>query len=228
MDFFTTIGAISSAVTIAEQKNKINKNISKILHFVKNGTCRIIVFGAGGTGKTTLSKILSNNEVSDFTYNETPNIEKVKLDSDVYGHFLVAPGQERRVERYWPELFRKLSNNKITGIINVVSSGYHSIEIGNNSYKTTTYYDKERENHFLEDYLTLKKETELEYLKKISEHIKSTEHKFWMFTLVNKQDLWWDNKEDVQSSYTNGKYNEVIESIFKAKALIIHKHVGCN
>uniref|UniRef100_UPI00404B1217 hypothetical protein n=1 Tax=Gelidibacter sp. TaxID=2018083 RepID=UPI00404B1217 len=229
IDFYVAAGAISSAITITQQGHKFNKSIDKIIRYIAKGSCRIIIFGAGGTGKTTLSHILSNTPITDFNYSETPTIEKVKINSNIIGHYLVAPGQERRVERYWPELYRKLGKDQITGIINVVSNGYHSIEIGNLSYKTTSYYEKESKSKFLEKYLTIQKEKEIDYLKKISEQIKTTKNKFWMITLVNKQDLWWDKKDSVKDYYVNGKYNNIIEDIYSSKgnSNFVHEYVSC-
>ena len=231
MDFFITVGAISSAITIAEQGNKLKKSLNKIIHFIANGKCRIIIFGSGGTGKTTLAYVLANKEITDFQYKETINIEKVELNSNIYGHYLVAPGQERRIDRYWPELFRKIGSDKVNGIINVVSYGYHSIDIGNESYKTSTYYNNEPdEASFLTNYLKIQQEKEIKYLKKAAEHIKNTEKKIWMITLVNKQDLWWDNKEEVKDYYLNGEYNSIIEDIYKSKGEMnfVHEYVSCS
>ena len=50
-----------------------------------------------------------------------------------------------------------------------------------------------------------------------------------MITLVNKQDLWWDKKEEVKDHYVNGEYNKVIEDIFssKGKSNFVHEYVSC-
>jgi ABC-type uncharacterized transport system YnjBCD ATPase subunit len=134
MDFFTTVGLASSAITLAKEGKSLKSLIKKLGKFIKDGKCVVIIFGTGGTGKTTLAYILSGKDIEDFKYHETPNIEKVNLNQDIWGHYLVAPGQKRRVERYWPDLFRKLSSGKIAGVINVVSYGYHSIDLENRSY----------------------------------------------------------------------------------------------
>lgn len=230
MDFYTTIGVVSSAITIADKKKSIDSLLKKIFKYINNGSTNIIIFGAGGTGKTTLSKTLIGETIHEHIYNETPNIEKLKISHGVFGNYLVAPGQERRVERYWPDLFRRLNKGQITGIINVVSYGYHSMDIGNNSYKSTTYFDNESEMEFINKYLDKKREDELKYLKKISEQIKNTDKKFWLITLVNKQDLWWDEKDLVEAYYTNGEYDSVIEEIFssKGKNNFIHEYVSCS
>lgn len=230
MDFFTTIGGVSSLITIADKKKKINSFLTKIIKYIKSGKTNIIIFGAGGTGKTTLSKTLTNQDIVDHKYNETPNVEKIKIDKDVFGNYLVAPGQQRRVERYWPELFRKLNKGEVAGIINVVSYGYHSIEIGNNSYKSTNYFNDENKREFIKKYTELKRVEEINYLKKIAEQIKNTEKKFWIITLVNKQDLWWSEKENVEDYYTNGEYNKIIQDIFQAKGQnnLVHEFISCS
>ncbi|MGP4846892.1 EutP/PduV family microcompartment system protein, partial [Marinobacter sp. 1Y8] len=148
MDFYTVAGGISSAITIADKKKHISSFLIKIRKYIQSGRTNIIIFGAGGTGKTTLSKILTHQDIVDHKYNETATIEKIKIAQNVFGDYLVAPGQELRVEMHWPELFRKINKGEIAGIINVVSYGYHSIEIAN-SYKSTKYFNNESEESFI-------------------------------------------------------------------------------
>lgn len=230
MDFFTTVGFVSSAITIAEKGTLLKSITSKISHYLKNGNYVVLVFGSGGTGKTTLSGILTGHDITDFNYQESSNVEKVNLEGDIWGYFLVAPGQDRRVERYWPELFRKLGAGKVAGVINVVSYGYHSADIGEISYKESIYYSTKRDKQFLKDYLNTKRKHEIELLNKISEQIKNAPNKFWMITLVNKQDLWWKERKVVKNYYTNGVYNQIINQIIKSKGSsnFIHEYISAS
>ncbi len=227
MDFFTTVGFASSALSLAEQGKNIKSFLKKLGKWILDGNCNIILFGAGGTGKTTISKTLSGIQIDDFSYHETPVIEKIGLDGDVWGNYLVAPGQERRADRYWPDLFRKLGSGKAVGIINVVSFGFHSLEIGNASFKTTNYF-KGDDSDFLTDYISERKEVELRLLRKVCDHIKTTPNKVWMITLVNKQDLWWDIRDEVRDFYLKGDYQKMINEIYdsKGRSNFIHESVS--
>jgi hypothetical protein len=73
-----------------------------------------------------------------------------------------------------------------------------------------------------------KKKLEIDYLKKIAENIKNTNQKFWMLTLVNKQDLWWDRKVEVNDYYKTGEYNKIVEEIFKSKGTgnFVHEYIS--
>ncbi|MFN7139669.1 MAG: hypothetical protein ACK4UN_10040, partial [Limisphaerales bacterium] len=41
----------------------------------------------------------------------------------------------------------------------------------------------------------------------------SPDRNFWMVTIVNKQDLWWNDRDSVKKHYANGKYSELIENL---------------
>jgi NADPH:quinone reductase-like Zn-dependent oxidoreductase len=127
--FVETIEAISTGVSVFEISEKLSPTVRRVFNLLKNGKLKIAIFGAGGTGKTTLGKILSGEfTLSDLFqgYQESIATEQYKLDGDVFGSVIVAAGQARR-EDTWDNLLRILVDGEIKLIIHVVSWGYHSI-----------------------------------------------------------------------------------------------------
>lgn len=224
MDFYTTVGLASSAVTLADKSRDIKDSLDKIYRLLTQGKRRIAVFGAGGTGKTTLAYKLTGKAINSFTYHESPNIEKVSMKGKIIGEYSVAPGQEKRADRYWPELYQEITKGKVNGIINVVAGGFHSVGIDNMSYTQTDYYKEGSEGEFLNNFLTSQKDVEIDILRKLADEVAKAPNKIWMVTLVNKQDLWWHDRASVKKHYMSEAYNTIIEDIHKSKGIHNFNH----
>ena len=86
--FVETLEAIGTAVTVAELSDKYLPTFTRLVKRIKDEELAIAIFGAGGTGKSTLGKYLSgkleNNQLSSG-YQESISIEKYTLDSNVIG-----------------------------------------------------------------------------------------------------------------------------------------------
>src|SRR5215213_3032424 len=101
----------------------------------------IAILGPGGTGKSTLSRLLCGEYEFLFdapkAYEESLDTEKSKLkDSRI--EMVVPPGQEHRREATWTELYRDVADGKFRGIILLSAYGYHSF--GDISYKLHRAY----------------------------------------------------------------------------------------
>lgn len=226
MDIFAGIGALSSTITILETSKKVNSKTQMLYKRLREGKVRIGIFGAGGTGKTTLAYSLAGklDELS-LEYTETPTAEEVNIGKNVIGNYWIAPGQEERIQTEWPQMFREITNGKITGIINVVSYGYHATDpripwTGLNKYYTTGQSKADFLKKFQEERLKI----ELKFLEELVPRIKDSKKKIWMITLVTKQDLWWQDRLIVQDYYTKGIYNEKIQEIQGQKGKEHFKH----
>src|SRR5207253_9894266 len=141
-------------------------------YLLTRGTLKIAVFGPGGVGKSTLGHFISRGgeAIRPHDYRESPVIEKYTISDEVVGKLLVPPGQERRIESYWPELYQQLVQGKSRGIINIVSWGYHSFEL---AMKDTGYFKSGmNENDFLTAYLQAKRQRELEIIRELAPRIK--------------------------------------------------------
>ncbi|PZV28186.1 MAG: hypothetical protein DCF12_00185 [Snowella sp.] len=215
--FVETLEAISTAVSVAELSDKTFPTFKRLFKRIKDGELAIAIFGAGGTGKSTLGKYLSgkleNSQLSSG-YQESISIEKYILDSNVIGSAIVVPGQERRQDS-WDDLLRTISQGKISLIINVVSWGYHSF--GELSYQQSSLYKSGITNQeFLKVYTEEHRQEELQALTKIIPHLSvadSKKRKILLITLVTKQDLWWHDRLKIQDYYQKGEYENKIQAI---------------
>lgn len=213
--FVETIEAISTGVGVIEISEKLFPTFKRIFNLLKNGELKIAIFGAGGTGKSTLGKLLSGEfELSGLlqTYQESISIEQYKLESNKIGSVRVAPGQKRR-EDTWDDLLRTLVGGKIKLIIHVVSWGYHSF--GEFSYTQHRLYQSGMTlEEFLREYAAVCRNRELDVLRRIEPHLSiADQRKTIVITLVTKQDLWWNNRLEVNKHYVEGTYEQLIQNI---------------
>jgi type IV secretory pathway VirB4 component len=213
--FVESIEAIGTGIGVIEISEKLFPTFKRIFNLLKNGDLKIAIFGAGGTGKTTLAKLLSGEfELSGLlqTYQESISIEQYKLESNIIGSVIVAPGQQRR-EDTWDDLLRTLAGGKIKLIIHVVSCGYHSF--GEFSYTQHRLYQSGMTlEEFLREYTADCRNRELEVLRRIEPHLSiADQRKTIIITLVTKQDLWWNNRLEVSKHYVKGNYENLIQNI---------------
>jgi hypothetical protein len=213
--FVETIEAIGTGVGVIEISEKLFPTFKRIFNLLKNGELKIAIFGAGGTGKSTLGKLLSGEfELSGLlqTYQESISIEQYKLESNNIGSVIVAPGQKRR-EDTWDDLLRTLVGGKIKLIIHVVSWGYHSF--GEFSYTQHRLYQSGMTlEEFLREYAAVCRNRELDVLRRIEPHLSiADQRKTIVITLVTKQDLWWNNRLEVNKHYVEGAYEQLIQNI---------------
>lgn len=217
--FIESIEAISTGVTAIDLSQKIFPSFQKIIRRIVEGKITIVIFGAAGTGKTTLAKLLSGRFASSELlppYQESIGVESYQLDSDVIASVIVAPGQERR-EDSWDDCLRLINSGKVRLVINIVSWGYHSFrEISYQQHRL--YQDNMTVAHFLEEYTQDCRQREINVLEKIKESLSLADQKQTiLITLVTKQDLWWNNRQTVKQYYYNGEYKRIIEKITNKK-----------
>jgi energy-coupling factor transporter ATP-binding protein EcfA2 len=217
---------VETLVTAYELSKKAAPAVQRVFKQLQSGKRKIAIFGAGGTGKTTLGNILAgkasaNNVLS--PYQESISIDKLKLGGDILGSVIIVPGQERRQNK-WDEVFSEIIDGHITLIINVVSYGYHSFEgIGYQAHQL--YQPGMTERQFVALYIQDRQIREVEALRSMESHIKiAKSKKILMLTLVTKQDLWWHSREQVQDHYQNGEYSKVIDIIQLKKGLDGFQH----
>lgn len=181
---------LETRLTLYENRRKLLSLLGKILQSVHHGNLLIVTFGPGGTGKTTLATILSRGfsvRHSPENYVESIGTETYGYQGEIIGKILVPPGQERRRDATWTDLYQTLSHARNSIIINVVSWGYHSFGL---SYLDTKY-PSTSEADFMAAYLPDRREAEIEIIKALTPRISDIKGKVQMITLVTKQDLWW-------------------------------------
>ncbi len=174
----------------------------------------ILIIGPGGTGKTTLGKLLAGDYTLLFDsfgrYEESIGVERYSLSDEPGVEIVVPPGQERRREATWGGLHADIAAGKFRGIILLAAFGYHTL--GEVSYKDHRLYRGDKDE-FLRAYLADRRAEELKLLRQLAPHVQANRGKLWLLTVVSKQDLWWDDHGAVESHYQQGEYWDEIQKI---------------
>jgi hypothetical protein len=172
----------------------------------------ILILGPGGTGKSTLGRILSGEYdlLLDLPgeYRESISAEEYELPGDPKIEILVPPGQYHRREATWTQLLADLSAGRFRGIILLNAYGYHTL--GQIDFRGTALYKERGKSGFLPAYLEERRSDELAVLKKLSDAACSTRGSLWILSLISKQDLWWPRRSEVERHYRAGDYGTMI------------------
>ncbi len=211
--------AAELGITLFEHNKRVTTLLKKLRYLLRHGILHVEIFGPGGVGKTTLGLILAEGthpKRSTNKYQESIDVEGYWLQGDTVVAIHVPPGQERRRSSTWQDFYKRLAQGKSSGVINVVSWGYHSFQ--EFSYQETKYYRKGMsETEFLANYAEQGREEELTIIKDLVPRLCDAKEKLWMITLVTKQDLWWNERASVRQHYEQGEYHSYINKILEAK-----------
>ncbi len=183
-----------------ELRDRLKAATLKMRRRLNDGKLGIAIFGAGGTGKSTLGHLL--DESFDPTappkeYIASVNTEKFWLKSNDAQSVFVAPGQENRSE-HWDKLLSQITINKRILIINLVAAGYHSTESEISDINTHLLKCVQDEQQLLENLIGV---------------IRVAQHPIKMITVVSKQDLWLEHQSEIEKFYESGKYAETMREL---------------
>lgn len=193
---------------------------------------KILIIGAGGVGKSTMAEFLAANlSVLKLRteYNESHNTDVYKVSGHLKAVMHVVAGQAHRREATWGELLENVRSGEVDGVVLLNAFGFHSIgNLGKQGQGALLNRLKaeNREDHFLEEYLKLKREEEIEVLRYIAPYLKArdTKHKLWMLSLVTKEDLWFHIYDHVREHYASGTYSEIVDDIRSSLGNMSFRH----
>lgn len=188
---------------------KIGNLFSKLVYIYNRlrPSIKIGVYGDSGTGKSQFLSTITGNGI--YKNGSTMNLKRYKLvlESGRAIEFIDTPGHHSlSINR--ERLKIKIQNNKITGIINIVSYGYQD----NPDIDLDEAFDvdkKEVKESYLEDNRKREIERTEEIIKAIVPEVKLK----WIITLVNKADIWYKDKNEVLKYYKEGNYHTKISEL---------------
>jgi hypothetical protein len=183
---------------------------------------KILIIGPGGTGKSTLARMLSGEFDwlldSPWRYDEDVGIQRLTLKADPAAQIVVMPGQEHRRRTSWAGVGQDLAKGTYHGIVLVSAYGYHSL--AESSYKLHGLYESERDKDtFWRKYLEANRQDEVGCLKQLLPFLKECPRKLWLLSLVTKQDLWRSSESAIEKWYREGEYGNQVEETAKHKGV---------
>lgn len=177
---------------------------------------RILVLGSSGVGKTNLLESLTTltPEIIDAV-NRTEFAQKAQVNIGTQPFvFIDTPGQEHHQSRRI-QAIREAMKEGLSGIINVVSYGYHEYDGG----------EKEAINQngkISKNYLKRNRKLECELLKEWIPLVGNPDTGGWLITIITKADLWWDEREQVIEHYVEGDYFAALGEAKTMNPIVVH------
>jgi energy-coupling factor transporter ATP-binding protein EcfA2 len=198
-----------------KHRRSLTSVASELFRMVSAGRLRVLVFGAAGSGKSTIGKLLAGTLTDDEllkNYQDSFATERFSVAGTVFGRLLVAPGQQSRAHAS-DELRLMLRSGQIDGVINVTAYGYHSFP-GRGAWTEDRAYEAGMTPaEFLRAYLPLRRQLEIGQLAQLADDLRLSPKKVWLLTVVSKADLWCDREQEVRDYYSSGSYSAVIGHI---------------
>ena len=212
MDWDINFTSVKYGLAILNMKNLMKKVIYFYNRYLRPKK-HVIIFGESGTGKSQfLNAILGNPAIESSRTRYTHECTLI-LENGRKICFYDSPGhtslQQDRIR-----LTDKIRNRKIDGILNVVNFGYSESDTAQSLSIFKVPNDKEQKiREVKESYLNENRKREISQLDEWFNLIRSDTELKWIITVINKADIWYEQREEVIDYYENGKYGQKLQQL---------------
>lgn len=221
----TLVTLTPTAIDIAQETEAYQgfvRRIKFLLETRKWGVC-LPIFGSGGVGKTTHTRILAGQTSPldpAIAYSESIGIERQDIEhGPIPGTVIAVPGQERRIPSKWPEVAGLIQEGKAPVVLNFVAYGHHAFELSPYTLHKDCVSGMSIQQ-FVTAYTAKRRALEVESLKQLAALIPKFARPIHLITVVTKQDLWWRDRVQMADFYENsvgpGTYQEAVD-MFRSK-----------
>jgi hypothetical protein len=172
---------------------KARNLISEMWDVARRGKPTFLIFGIGGTGKSTMGQYLQTFRVDGLPLEYQTSIvtENSKIASHRFSQVIVYPGQKEFFDGEFTRSMGSISELRRPFIIICLAYGYRSIDPMQKAFINAPQGVEARNE-------------EIEFAKSILAKLPLLRlKKYTLITVINKQDLWWDEKNDVDTYYEN-------------------------
>src|SRR5262249_21895684 len=119
---------------------------------------------------------------------------------------------------------KDIGTGRFRGIILLAAYGFDTL--GQIAIEDHKLY-KGNKDEFMEAYLVDRRRDELGVLRQLLPHIAVNQEKLWVFSLIAKQDLWYDNNRKVESYYRDGEYGQELKNMISHQDSKRFRHELC-
>jgi hypothetical protein len=163
---------------------------------------RVLVLGCTGAGKTNFLEALVAQQPGAIRKEDRTRYTEAKdllIQAGSPYRFIDTPGDtERKDDRIQAIREAMSAKGGISGVINVVSYGYHEYDLPVAQAVTGGVARP--------DFLDLHRKEEINQLSEWTDLLGDKQTVQWCVTVVTKADLWWDQKAAVLDHYRKGDY----------------------
>ncbi len=218
------VAAANTAIKIFEKAHKQGW-LEKLINVFRKKH-KVLVLGSSGTGKTNL--LQSMEEIAPKAIDQMNRTEFAQKHSiSISKHpfiFIDTPGQKGHASRR-KQAIREAMSTEISGVMNIVSYGYHEYRIGKSRAIN-------KDGSISESFLREHRKVELEALDEWTTLLGDEHTVSFLITVVTKADLWWHTKDEVLEYYTAGPYYEALgeakglSNVVREYCSVFHRFYG--
>ena len=213
MDIASIFAISTQVIDLAAKAHDQYPFFKKLFNSCKK-PIRVLIVGESGSGKSQF--LLTIQGKKEFSNDRTTlsQCSMLKLPNGRRVEFWDTPGHQTLKQERGRKL-NEISRKKFDGIVNLVCFGYQST---NDIDHTMIYQGGEIKESFLKD----NREKELKQIKEWTDRIDGESGVKWVLTIINKADVWWEQKEKVIEYYQEGsEYHEELKTLSKMMSIDI-------